>query len=213
MGASDGYCCESIGRGLRKSAIVCVGRSRLSSKLIQMIDEPIHLESHKPIWQHYFNQEQKRIQNTLQIELNAIQHIGSTAIFGIDAKPVIDIMIGLQSFPPSQHLSEQLMYLGYEALGEASVSDRLYFRYRNSQRFNLHIVEQNGRHWKCNLAFRDYLRAFPEEAKRYEVAKKEAIQSGATSLLAYSEAKSAVIAKLMSQALLWQVEHRTGRAE
>lgn len=80
-----------------------------------MIDEPIHLDQHRPEWQQDFVQEQQRIQVGLQVESNAIQHIGSTAISGICAKPIIDIMIGVAPFPPSQSLSEQMVRLGHEA--------------------------------------------------------------------------------------------------
>ncbi|BAU13341.1 hypothetical protein LEP3755_38800 [Leptolyngbya sp. NIES-3755] len=169
-----------------------------------MIDEPIHLEQHRLEWEQDFIQEQKRIQVALQIDSSTIQHIGSTAISEICAKPIIDIMIGVVSFPPSQSLLEQMIKLDYEALGEAGVLDRLYFRYRKLQSFNAHIVEHNGTHWRSNLALRDYLRSHPEEAKRYEAAKIEAVCSGALSLLEYSAAKSALIEELMLRALAWQ---------
>jgi len=168
-----------------------------------MIDEPIHLEQHRLEWQQDFIQEQKRIQVALRIDSSAIQHIGSTAISGICAKPIIDIMIGVVPFPPLQSLLGQMIKLGYEALGEAGVPNRLYFRYRDSQLFNVHIVEHSGTHWRSNLAFRDYLRSHPEEAKRYEAAKIEAVCSGARSLLEYSAAKSAIIQELVERSLVW----------
>jgi GrpB-like predicted nucleotidyltransferase (UPF0157 family) len=70
-----------------------------------MIDELVYLENHDPSWGQSFIQEQERIRATLHLDLTAIQHIGSTAVFGIYAKPIIDIMIGIETFPPSQHLS------------------------------------------------------------------------------------------------------------
>jgi GrpB-like predicted nucleotidyltransferase (UPF0157 family) len=79
-----------------------------------MIDEPVHLEKHDPLWKEYFVNEQKRIQLNLQIELTAIEHIGSTAISNISAKPIIDIMIGVDSFPPSQQIINNLVNLGYD---------------------------------------------------------------------------------------------------
>jgi GrpB-like predicted nucleotidyltransferase (UPF0157 family) len=98
-----------------------------------MIDELIHLEKHNPLWKEYFVDEQKRLQINLQVDLTAIQHIGSTAILDIYAKPIIDIMIGLESFPPTHNLIKKLVSLGYDTFGEAGVPERLYFRYRQLQ--------------------------------------------------------------------------------
>ena len=169
-----------------------------------MIDEPIHLEKHDSSWGQSFIQEQERIRALLHLDSDAIQHIGSTAVSGIWAKPIIDIMIGIETFPPSQYLSNELVSLGYEMLGEAGVPKRLYFRYRGLQAFNVHIVEREGRHWKSNLALRDYLRAHPEEARHYEEVKMKVARSGVSSLLKYSEAKSAVVEELLSRALAWR---------
>jgi GrpB-like predicted nucleotidyltransferase (UPF0157 family) len=169
-----------------------------------MIDEPIHLEKHDLLWQQYFIQERERIRQILHDDSTAIQHIGSTAISSIYAKPIVDIMIGVETFPPSQHLADGLVSLGYNALGEAGVPERLYFRYRGLRLFNVHVVEREGQHWVSNLALRDYLRAYPEEAKRYEEVKMKAVQSGVSSLLKYSEGKSVIVEELLSRALAWR---------
>ncbi|MEM8779137.1 MAG: GrpB family protein [Cyanobacteria bacterium P01_G01_bin.49] len=169
-----------------------------------MIDEPVHLEKHNPFWKEYFVKEQKRLKETLHVDSSNIQHIGSTAIDDIYAKPIIDIMIGVETFPLSQYLTDKLIYLGYDALGESGVTNRLYFRYRRLQLFNVHVVKKDGQHWNSNLAFRDYLRAYPKEATRYEEVKIKAVKSGKSSLLEYSAAKSMVIKELVSLGLAWR---------
>ena len=169
-----------------------------------MIDEPVYLEKHNPFWKECFVREQARLKETLHIDTSSIQHIGSTAIDDIYAKPIIDIMIGIETFPASQYLVDKLIYLGYDALGESGVKNRLYFRYRRLQLFNIHVVQKDGQHWNSNLAFRDYLRAYPKEAKRYEDVKIKAVQSGASSLLKYSAAKSIIIEELLSLGLAWR---------
>jgi GrpB-like predicted nucleotidyltransferase (UPF0157 family) len=68
----------------------------------------------------------------------------------------------------------------------------------------VHVVEREGQHWISNLALRDYLRAYPEEAKRYEEVKMKAVQSGVSSLLKYSQVKSAIVEELLSRALAWR---------
>lgn len=169
-----------------------------------MIDEPVYLEKHNPFWKKYFIDEQQRIKTALDIDSTSIEHIGSTAIPNIYAKPIIDIMIGIETFSPLQYISNKLINLGYEALGQAGVPNRFYFRYRKSKLFNVHVVEREGMHWINNLVLRDYLQTHPEKAKCYEQAKMKAVQSGTLSLLKYSEAKSKIIEKLILQALIWQ---------
>lgn len=68
----------------------------------------------------------------------------------------------------------------------------------------MHIVKHKGQHWNSNLALRDYLQTYPEEAKRYEEAKINAVSSGALSLLKYSAAKSSVLEELVSRGLAWR---------
>jgi GrpB-like predicted nucleotidyltransferase (UPF0157 family) len=166
-----------------------------------MLDEPIHLESHDPEWLQAFQLERKRLANGLRLAADAIEHIGSTAVPGLLAKPIVDIMIGAGNFPPPSAWSDGLVTLGYEACGEAGVPGRLYFRQRHHPGFNVHVVEHHGTHWASNLALRDYLRGSPGVAREYESAKRAAVAGGATTLLAYSEAKRRVVEELVRRAL------------
>jgi GrpB-like predicted nucleotidyltransferase (UPF0157 family) len=76
----------------------------------------------------------------------------------------------------------------------------LYFRRRNINSFNAHVVLVGGAHWKANLALRDLLRDEPVEREHYEQAKISAVRAGHTMLLAYSDAKMSVIAELTARA-------------
>ena len=166
-----------------------------------MLDEPIHLEPYQPGWEEQFLIERSRLATSLRIQAAAIEHIGSTAVPGLSAKPIVDIMIGAEQVPPPVAWSEVLATLGYEALGEAGVPGRWYFRLRAMPFRNAHVVAGDGAHWVNNLAFRDYLRRTPDAAREYEMAKRAAIMAGATTLLAYSRAKSAVVEDLLNRAL------------
>jgi len=168
---------------------------------IVMLDEPIHLESHQPGWAAEFRHEQNRIAASLGVSPSAIEHIGSTAVSGLLAKPIIDIMIGAEHVPPPDEWSDALAGLGYDALGEAGVPGRWYFCLRTAPFRNAHIVEQGGTHWVHNLAFRNYLRQSPEAARRYESAKRAAVAAGATTLVAYSGAKRSIVEDLLAEAL------------
>jgi GrpB-like predicted nucleotidyltransferase (UPF0157 family) len=166
-----------------------------------MLDESVHLESYDPAWEQAFRVEQKRLSNELRLAARSIEHIGSTAVPDLLAKPIVDIMVGVSPFPPSARWSESVVALGYEALGEAGVPGRLYFRQRSPISYNVHVVEDGGVHWVSNMALRDYLRGSSEAARRYASAKRAAIAAGATTLLKYSEAKGDVVEELLRKAL------------
>lgn len=171
-----------------------------------MLDESIYLEPYDPAWEQAFQSERKRLSSRLGLTVDMIEHIGSTAVPGLLAKPIVDIMIGVSPFPPPVAWPEVFPTLGYEALGEAGVPGRLYFRQRGRVPYNVHVVEHHGTHWVNNLALRDYLRGSPRAVGQYESAKRAAIAAGATTLLAYSEAKGGIIQELLRKAL----EQRAG---
>lgn len=148
------------------------------------VDEPVHLVGYDSLWPALFCEEAKRLTEALPGA--AIEHIGSTAVPGMVAKPIVDIMVGAP-----EAAREVIARLGYEDLGEAGVAGRIYLRRRGSgQDYNIALMEREGRLWKANLAFRDYLRSDQKAAQEYAAMKKEAIARGARMLLAYSELKS-----------------------
>ncbi len=101
-----------------------------------------------------------------------VEHVGSTAIPGLDAKPVIDLMVGLKSMADASSCVEPLTNLGYSYWAEgAQPHHNLFVRFvdpkMSARTHNLHLVEAGGQYWKERLLFRDYLRKHPETAKEY----------------------------------------------
>lgn len=163
-----------------------------------VIDEPVHLEPYQPAWALAYEAERALLASVL--DAPALEHIGSTAVPGLVAKPVIDIMLGVAVLPPGAGLVAAIAGCGYEALGEQGVAGRFYFRKRSAVQANLHVVELGATHWRSNLALRDYLRCSPEARQRYAAAKEQAVRSGANTLLAYSVAKSGAVESLLEEA-------------
>jgi GrpB-like predicted nucleotidyltransferase (UPF0157 family) len=174
--------------------------SGLGAGAMTELDEPIHLSAYDPQWPTLFASEARRIAAGLPTDV-AIEHIGSTSVPGLLAKPIIDLMLGGGAHHGPVSIRSVLVALGYEDLGEAGVPGRIYFRRRAETAFNIALVVRGGSIWAANLALRDYLRANPDAAREYADAKRAAFESGIRSLLAYSDYKSAVVARLMSQAL------------
>ena len=139
------------------------------------IDEPISVIPYQPHWVNLFNQERQCLQENIQSIV--VQHIGSTAVPGLAAKLIIDIMVGGKI----TDLMAGIKSLGYEYLGEAGVPGRLYFRKRKTYAFNVHLV-QCREIWTNNLLLRDYLRSHPESAKEYGQYKQKLVESGAVTL-------------------------------
>ena len=157
-----------------------------------LLDEPVTIEPHDPRWPALAADEIVRLRGGLGAGAR-IEHVGSTAVPGLAAKPVIDLLIGVADLSLPLRLSD------YEAFGEAGVPGRLFFRKRGPGCFNAQAVVHGGPLWCDALLLRDFLRAHPAEAERYGQAKREALLSGAT-LLAYSKHKAPLIEGLLDRA-------------
>jgi len=182
-------------------AFVLFGESRKPTSRA-VLDERITVYPADPSWPSGFQQETARLRSALPGDLVLeIQHIGSTAVPGLDAKPIVDLMVGIVEPGRIAEVVEHLERLGYESLGEAGVPGRWALRKRDvAQPSNIAIVAYEGEWWKLNLAVRDFLRANAEVARNYASAKWHAVSNGADMLLAYSDAKRAVIERIAAEA-------------
>ena len=127
------------------------------------LDEPICLVAHDPRWSELAAAERRRISHVLGLSIDSVEHIGSTAVPHLIAKPIIDLIVGVAVYPPPQLLTEQMVSLKYEALGEAGVPERLYFRRRGAEAFNAHVVLNGGTHWRTAIEIREHLKSDPAE--------------------------------------------------
>ena len=182
-------------------AFVLFGESREPTPRA-VLDERITVCAADPAWPSWFQLEAARLRSAVPGDLVPdIQHIGSTAVPGLDAKPIVDLMVGIGELGRIADLVERLERLGYESLGEAGVAGRWALRKRDvAQSSNIAIVAHDGDWWKLNLAVRDFLRANAEAARNYASAKWHAVSNGADMLLAYSDAKRVVIERIAAEA-------------
>src|SRR4051794_36626547 len=165
------------------------------------LDEPVTLRPYDPSWPERFAPERRRIEAALAAEAAGIEHIGSTAVPGLAAKPIVDVLVGVRGPLAAHPVVGGLVALGYEFLGEAGVPGRLYFRRRlASDAFNVHVVEHESDLWRDNLALRDFLRSDPDAAAAYAQAKARAAAAAPESLLRYSDLKAGAVAELLRRA-------------
>lgn len=170
---------------------------------------------HDPNWKRAFDEEAyalKAALNPLEITLH---HIGSTAIEGILAKPIIDLLGVVQNFISLDAATQAMTELGYNVMGEYGIESRRYFRKINEQGLrthHLHVYQQGSPHIVRHIAFRDYLCAHPDIARDYsrlkaqltEEPKKEAGAEGQSLAWEnYLDGKDPFIQRVQGQAIAW----------
>jgi GrpB-like predicted nucleotidyltransferase (UPF0157 family) len=133
---------------------------------------------HDPSWAELFELERNRLLRVFDGRAVAIEHIGSTSVPGLCAKPIVDIAVGLRELELTDEQIAAMKELGYEFLGEYGLRGRLFFRKRDPRTHNVHVVEYGGKHWERQLVFRDALRTDAEERQRYEAFKRRLAAEG-----------------------------------
>jgi GrpB-like predicted nucleotidyltransferase (UPF0157 family) len=157
------------------------------------------LVDYDPEWPFLFEEERGRLQGVLLSIPRGIEHCGSTAVPGLRAKPIIDILIGILSLNDWSQCKQPLESLGYDYAEHAGVPGHYIFgRGRDlSERTHLvHIVEFDGPSWRFNLAFRDALRANRALREEYLIVKQAAANSAPEGRARYNELKQAFFSKV-----------------
>ncbi|HUE88389.1 MAG TPA: GrpB family protein [Vicinamibacterales bacterium] len=157
-----------------------------------MQEEPVRLVRYNSQWPALFEAERALLESVLQPWLvGPIEHIGSTAVPGLIAKPVIDIMAGVRDLEAALPSRDAAATLGY-----------LYFPYRpremhwfckpspTQRTHHLHLVPVDSPLWRERLVFRDYLRESPETAARYAELKRDLAARYEFDREAYTDGKS-----------------------
>ncbi len=161
---------------------------------------PVEIVTYDPAWPLRFEEERARIAEALGSRAPVIEHIGSTAVPGLAAKPVIDVLLGLRSYPLDEAGVRALESLGYEYRGEFGIPGRQFFRKGEPRSHHVHAVELGSDLWVSHLAFRDRLRDHPEEAARYASLKRELVSRYRNERGRYTEAKAPFIEELLQRA-------------
>jgi GrpB-like predicted nucleotidyltransferase (UPF0157 family) len=157
-------------------------------------------------WPLKFEKQKSDIMKAIGNKVVAIEHIGSTAVPGLGAKPIIDIMVGLQKLRDADDCIDPLKKIGYEYVPELEVEipERRYFHKSPSsvlkKHYHLHMVQIHGEFWKVQILFRDYLRTHSDSAQEYFRLKKELAAKYRLNREAYTEAKTSFIRSTISKA-------------
>lgn len=172
--------------------------------LNRAINEQVAIFSYDKAWPLLFEQERDRLLHLFPGDFLAIEHIGSTAVPGLSAKPIIDILAGVEAIPRADALMEPLCQAKYTTSMEFNASlvgRRWLMRWANGHRtHHLHFVVYGSKEWQQRLAFRDRLRANAEIALQYEQHKRKWGAEFRSDREAYTAAKGNFIQETLSSA-------------
>jgi len=161
---------------------------------------------HDPLWAEEFARESPRVALAMDALLVAIHHIGSTAILGIHAKPIIDMLAVVSDLARVDGQDSQLQALGYEVMGEFGIPGRRYYRKDNihgNRTHQLHTFQVDSPQIERHLTFRDFLTAHREYAEKYDVLKQRLAELHPSDIKGYMDGKDAFIKEMDVRAAAW----------
>ena len=157
------------------------------------------LASEHAAWAAAFLRERELLLGALGDAVVAVEHVGSTSVPGVPAKPILDVLIGVVSFEAAVVCVEPMVRLGYEYRGEYGIARRHYFVKGSPRTHHVHLHEVGGEAFGSLLGFRDALRARPELAREYAEAKVRLAAGGDRK--AYQAAKDEVVEGMLRRLL------------
>ena len=152
-----------------------------------------------PSWKSDFEKIKKEIENAIGDLALAIEHVGSTAVEGMYAKPCIDIDVVIKDYSVFDSVAEKLKTIGYIHEGDLGIKNREAFKYEDKphlQHHHLYVCPQNSEELNRHITFREFLKNNPEYAKKYSVVKSEAAKLYPDDINKYIEYKSGYIEEI-----------------
>lgn len=171
-------------------------------------DPAVRIVDHDPAWPGEAVAELERVGATLGDLAVRLDHVGSTSVPGLAAKPIIDLQVSVATLEPSAAYVDRLESIGYLFVPFATAPEYHFFgKPRERPRaVHLHVCAVGSYEELRHLAVRDYLRADPAEAARYEAVKRESARRNPEDRVAYMAGKEAFVEELERRALEWHAK-------
>jgi GrpB-like predicted nucleotidyltransferase (UPF0157 family) len=163
--------------------------------------EPIKIAAYDPEWPARFEEERSALADAIgDFATGGIHHVGSTAVPGLDAKPIIDVLVGVESLDASRPVFDPLARLGYMYAPYLTDEMHWFCKPHPSRRtHHLHLEPVRGQRYRDELGFRDRLKANPDLARRYAELKRSLARRFEHDRESYTQAKAAFIGEALSQ--------------
>jgi GrpB-like predicted nucleotidyltransferase (UPF0157 family) len=153
-----------------------------------------------PRWRDEFTRAARELEEALGSSIIAVHHVGSTAIPGLCAKPILDVLVSVPDFRAALDLVPAIEAIGYEFRPNEEIPDRHYFRRRRGTvgTHHLSLAEPGSHYQRVTIGFRDALRADPIKAAEYAELKTGLARKFPFDRGKYIEGKSAFVAKVLA---------------
>ena len=169
----------------------------------------VKLEKYNPEWQEEFNKEKKILKKVFGDVAISIEHVGSTSVVGLSAKPIIDIAIGVNSLEDIAKVKEKILKFSHYSIKENNTDGEILMRRggpikRGEDKPSfithfIHILEIDGKRYKETLSYRDYLRKNNKTLKEYDYLKQNLAIKYQNDRKAYAKAKEEFIKSILSK--------------
>jgi GrpB-like predicted nucleotidyltransferase (UPF0157 family) len=164
----------------------------------------VQVVAYRSDWTRQYQREALALERLTCPALVRLEHIGSTAVKGLAAKPIIDMLMEVTSLDALDAVAARLELRGYQARGEFGIAGRRYFTLGEAPRtYNLHCFASGDAHLIRHRAFRDYLACHPEVVAEYGALKLGLAERYASDIEAYMDGKDFFIKRHEEQALAW----------
>lgn len=190
-----GHAAHLIGRPFRDRLCAHVAGAEAARSL----DDRVALAPWDPVWAARYARERTAIAEALGDDLRAIEHIGSTAVAGLDADPIVDIAVGVADDAAIDTAAERLRAAGY-APSDRADGHRLALRRADGHRLaHAHVVAHEGRWWRDHVAFRDLLRVDVDLRDAYRAHKRALIDRHHGDREALTRGKAAFVTSALAR--------------
>ncbi len=155
-------------------------------------------------WKNAFELIKNELAAGLDNYVIAIEHVGSTSIEGLAAKPIIDIDVIIESYNVFEKVKEKLFQIGYNYEGDLGIKDRQAFKYDDKphlMKHHLYVCPQYSEELKRHISFRDYLRSHPDDRDWYGSVKMLAAKRYPFDIESYMIAKSPCAVEIIKRSM------------
>ena len=160
------------------------------------------IEDYNPRWPQMFQTLRSGVAAVLGELAISIEHVGSTAVPGLSAKPIIDIDVLLRSSTDLEVVIRKLTDLGYQHRGDLGVIGREAFRAKSDTvHHHLYVCPPGSREYERHIAFRNYLRTHAADANAYALLKRELASRFRNDREGYNQAKSEFVQHILQRTL------------
>jgi GrpB-like predicted nucleotidyltransferase (UPF0157 family) len=170
---------------------------------VMLSSGPVVVVDYDPEWVARFDAVARDLKRALGSTAIRVDHIGSTAVPGLAAKPVVDVQVSVRQVHPVDLYREAIEGLGYVHRPHPEVLDREFFRPPGARTVHLHIVGAGSRCERAHLLMRDFLRADDEVSARYVSLKRRLAEEFRDARQDYQDGKNEFVAALLLQAEEW----------